>query len=89
MQQDFLKVINLHVNNNMKGKKLRCEQELGYYYKDISSLFFLRFYLCIHERHGERQRHRQREKQVPHGEPDDSIQGPQDHDPSRRQTLKR
>ena len=28
--------------------------------------FFLRFYLFIHERHTERQSHRQREKQAPH-----------------------
>ena len=33
-------------------------------------LFFLRFYLFIHERHRERQRHRHREKQAPHGEHD-------------------
>ena len=26
--------------------------------------------LLIHERHRDRQRHRQKEKQVPHGEPD-------------------
>ena len=35
-----------------------------------SIFFFLRFYLFIHERHGERQRHRHRDKQAPHGEPD-------------------
>ena len=36
-------------------------------------VFFLRFYLFIHERHREResQRHRQREKQAPCREPDD------------------
>lgn len=35
-------------------------------------IFFLRFYLFIHERHRERerQRHRQREKQAPCREPD-------------------
>ena len=33
-------------------------------------LFFLRFYLFIHERERERQRHRPREKQVPPREPD-------------------
>ena len=33
-------------------------------------LFFLRFYLFIHERHRERQRHRQREKQAPRRDPD-------------------
>ena len=36
----------------------------------LNFLFFLRFYILIHERHGERQRHREREKQFPHGEPD-------------------
>ena len=46
---------------------------------------FLRFYLFIHERHteSERQRHRQREKQAPCGEPDVGL----DHDLSRRQML--
>ena len=34
------------------------------------SLFFKRFYLFIHERHIEKQRHRQREKQAPCREPD-------------------
>ena len=33
-------------------------------------LFLSRFYLFIHERHRERQRHRLREKQGPCGEPD-------------------
>ena len=37
------------------------------------SFFFLRFYLFIHGRHGERQRHRQREKQAPSGEPDAGL----------------
>ena len=32
-------------------------------------IFFLRFYLSIHERHTERQRHRQGEKQAPCEEP--------------------
>ena len=32
-------------------------------------IYFLRFYLFIHERHRGRQRHRQREKQAPCGEP--------------------
>ena len=38
----------------------------------ISFFFFLRFYLFIHETHGERerQRHRQKEKQAPPWEPD-------------------
>ena len=38
-------------------------------------LFFLRFYLFIHERHRERgrQRHRQREKQAPCREPDAGL----------------
>ena len=33
-------------------------------------IFFKRLYLFIHERHIERKRHRQREKQAPSGEPD-------------------
>lgn len=38
MQEDFIKVINLHVRNNMKGRKhIRNEPELGYCYRDISS----------------------------------------------------
>ena len=37
-------------------------------YRQFSS-FFKRFYVVIHETHGERQSHRQREKQVPCGEP--------------------
>ena len=36
----------------------------------MHSLFFLRFYLFIHERHTERQKHRQREKQAPCRKPD-------------------
>ena len=36
-------------------------------------LFFLRFYLFIHERHRERQRHRPREKQAPCEEPDAEL----------------
>ena len=36
-------------------------------------LFFLRFYLFIHERHREKQRHRQREKQTPCREPDTEL----------------
>ena len=37
--------------------------------------YFLRFYLFIHERHGEgeRQRHRQREKQAPYEEPNEGL----------------
>ena len=35
--------------------------------------FFKRFYLFIHERHRERQRHMQREKQTPCGEPDAGL----------------
>ena len=34
---------------------------------------FLRFYLFVHERHRERQIHRQREKQTPHREPDEGL----------------
>ena len=40
------------------------------YIRDRSLDFFLRFYLFIHERHRERQRHGQREKRAPCGEPD-------------------
>ena len=37
-------------------------------------VFFLRFYLFIHERHSERgKRHRQREKQAPLGEPNAGL----------------
>ena len=36
--------------------------------------FFLRFYLFIHGRHAERQKHRQREKQAPCGEADVGLQ---------------
>ena len=36
----------------------------------MCTLFFLRFYLFIHERHRERQKHRQSKKQVPCREPD-------------------
>ena len=36
-------------------------------------LFFLRFYLFIHERHKDRQRHRQWEKQAPCREPDGGL----------------
>ena len=38
-------------------------------YSISPSFFFLRFYLFTHETHRERQRHRQTEKQPPHGEP--------------------
>ena len=40
--------------------------------KDLSVLFFLRFYLFMRdgERGRERQRHRQKEKQAPYREPD-------------------
>ena len=48
--------------------------------------FFLRFYLFIHERHREQQRHRQ--KSLPEGNlMQYSIPGPQDHDLSQRQKL--
>ena len=56
---------------------------LTFYKKHV---IFLRFYLFIHERHKEKQRHRQRLKQAPYGDPDprdqdsrDSIPGLQDH----------
>ena len=47
--------------------------------------FFLRFYLFMHEKRGwGGQRHRQREKQAPCGEPGAvSIPGPRDHDLSQ------
>ena len=46
------------------------------------SLFFLRFYVFIHESHRERQRHRQREKQAPRREPSVGlIPGLQDQAP--------
>ena len=38
--------------------------------RSSSVLFFKRFYSFIHERHTERQRHRQREKLAPCREPD-------------------
>ena len=46
---------------------------IGPYVKDkvvLLYFFFKRFYLLIHERHRERQRPRQKEKQAPCGEPD-------------------
>ena len=43
--------------------------EMRYRIYDYHFLF-LRFYLFIHERHTERQRHRKREKQPPCREPD-------------------
>ena len=42
----------------------------------LALLFFLRFYLFIHERHRERQRQRQKEKQAPYGEPDVGLNPP-------------
>ena len=48
----------------------------------LNNIFFLRFYLFIHETHTERktQRYRQREKQAPCREPDVGlIVGFQDH----------
>ena len=42
-----------------------CEHVLA-----LEIFFSQRFYLLIHERHTERQRHRQREEQVPCREPD-------------------
>lgn len=44
----------------------------------FSLVFVFRFYLFIHER-GERQKHRQREKQTPCREPDEGLD-PRDHD---------
>ena len=50
--------------------------------------FFLRFYLFIHEKHKERQRHRQKEKQAPCREAQcDSIPGLQNHALGQRQAL--
>ena len=39
----------------------------------LNSIFFLRFYLFIHENEGGGQRHRQREKQAPCKEPDAGL----------------
>ena len=51
-------------------------------------IYFLRFYLFIHETQRERQWHRQRENRLPAGSPVwDSILGPQDHALSWRQML--
>ena len=36
-------------------------------------VFLLRFYLFFHDRHGKRQRYRQREKKTPCGEPDAGL----------------
>ena len=72
---------------------LACGQYLAFddYTKGVSTLretgrcfscafFFLRFYLFIHERHIERQRRRQREKQALHKETDAGLDPrPRDH----------
>ena len=46
--------------------------------------FFYKDFMYLFMRDTERQRHRQREKQTPHGEPD---MGPRDHTLSWRQML--
>ena len=50
-----------------------CTCLLSLTYSLSNKYIFLRFYLFIHERHGERQRHRQREKQAPCREPDAGL----------------
>ena len=62
----------IHCSPTLFPSILFWSQELECFSSYVSQIlfFFLRFYLFIHERHRERWRHRQREKQAPYGEPD-------------------
>ena len=67
----------------------RCGEEMECQLNAIIPISYFKDF-CLFTTDRERQRHRQREKQVPHGEPMwDSIPGPRDHNLSRRQTLNR
>ena len=68
-------------HNNAKWNKSEKDNYLKKPYNLIRNgerilralFFFLRFYLFIHENKWVRQRHRQREKQAPHEEPDAGL----------------
>ena len=76
-QKSTYNVWRKHFHNNLllsRSLNQLCEDSVNTYFACymcyIPHSFFLRFYLLIHERHREGQRHRQREKQAPCGEPD-------------------